>query len=454
MYVILEIPNIPLKEAEKAIKYMSEQIKNFQISESFIWRDGIGIFWKKEDLIIKGPKLSEEDKKNLIKKNYNLSDAASNFIKKNLTLYKVKRNENNFYEENNILYFKTYQQFNLINIIKNIPWLKPMKILNDKLPRPIKKIYLSYETNEVFASIIPEKKDFTPESFKEFYKQKNILVNFEEKINHIRNLNIFNENIIKSFYSERKNLIHNTSIPYVILIPLKDKYKNIPDYLIEYIISIEQNVIGKYENNKLAGFYFILDHKLENINIDKFSIVINSRLEDLNISYERDKKLVLFNNKYENKKLFNLIYELEKFFNLNLQKNILEFIMKNLKNDFSTTLVEEYPNLLGILSGLIYKEKEKNNYNQYIEEAFWSISGNIKNHYGLLIYISEKLNFLMEVTDKNQLATSTKDPFATKDITDKILKLLEKNNLSIPYDFMTDTLKDFFKKRLELYKKK
>lgn len=455
LYIIMEISDIPLKEAEKALKYISEQVKNFEVEKTFIWKDGFSIFWKDTPLIIKGPKISEEDKINLENKDYDkLPDAPNNFIKKHLTLYKISPEEKNFYEENNILYFTTYQQFDLIKLIKNIPWIKPMKILNDLSTRPVKNIYISYKPfiEDIYTSIKPQQKNFTIESFKNFYKQQNILVDFKDKINHLIKQEIFNEDIIKSFYNENKDLIHNSSIPHVIFIPLKDKYKNLPYYLIDYIISLEQRVIAKYKDNKLMGFYFIIDHKLKNINIENFSIVIDSRLEDLNISYKRDKKLVLFNNTYNNENLFQLIYNLNDFFNFNLNKEILSFIIKNLKNDFNTTLVEEYPSLGGILSALVYKDTIEN-YNTDIEKAFWGISGNIKNNYGLLLYISEKINFLIEIAKNNQLATSTKDPFATKDSVDKILKLLKQNNLNIPFNLLKEeNLKEFFNKRLDIKK--
>jgi hypothetical protein len=452
LYLIIEIPNIPLQEGEKAITYISEKIKNFSIEQSFIWKDGFAIFWENKPLIVKGPKISEKDKEYLISNDYNnLSDAAHNFIKKHLNLYKVLENSDNFYEENNILYFTTYQQFDLIKLVKNIPWIKPMKILNDFVTRPVKKIYLSYTPLEdIFTSVKPQQKNFTIDSFKEFYKQKGILVDFEEKIQHIKSLNIFDNKIIESFYKDNKDLIHNTTMPHVVFIPLKDKYKILPDYLVDFIISLEQRVISVYEENNLVGFNFIIDKKID-IDINKFSIVIDSRLEDLHISYERDKKIVLFNNNYNNPKLWNLMNELNKYFALNLDEEILKFIMNNLKNDFNTTLVEEYHLLGGVLSGLIYKDTVPN-YNVDILNGFLSLNGIIKNNYGLLIYISEKLNFLMEL-DKHQLATSTKDPFATKDMVDRILELLQKNKLSIPYRFIPESLQEFIKKRFILKEK-
>jgi glycyl-tRNA synthetase beta subunit len=457
LYIIIEIPNIPFKEGEKAIKYLT-QIKNFKVNETFIWKDGLGVFWKDTPLIVKGPKISEEEKLYIKNKNYEklnkTNEIACKFIEKHLTLYNILPNKENFYEENNILYFTTYQQFDLMKLVKNIPWIKPMKILNDFVTRPVKNIYLSYEvaSNSTYGGILPKQQDFTIDSFKEFYKKAGVLVDFQEKIRHLENLKIFNKEIIDSFYNKNLDLIHNTSIPHMVFIPLKDKYKSIPNYLIDFIISFEQRVISAYENCQLIGFNFIIDREFKHINIESFSIVIDSRLEDLKISYERDKKIVEFNSSYHNPQLFNLIYQLKEYFNFHLNEEILDFIIKNLKNDFNTTLVEEYYSLGGILSGLIYKDTVED-YNEDILNGFLSLNGIIKNNYGLLIYISEKLNFLIGLGE-SQLATSTKDPFATKDTVDKILTLLKENNCHIPYDLMTHHLKEFFKKRLELLNKK
>jgi hypothetical protein len=451
MNLILNIPSIPFDEAKIAINHFIKEIK-IKEHEFFIWKDGFAIFWQQQDVLIKGPKLNNNMELDLWKnnENYQIKELT---LKKFIEKYSLN-NKDEIYMENNYIYVKITPKLDILKCLKNIPWLKPMKMNGDFITRPLESIYISKDLNidykdsiieNNYCGILPEVKNFTVNEFKEFYRKKNIIVSIEEKLSNCK--------IEKNF----TQYTHSTSNPYVIFIPLKEKYKYIPSGLIDFIIGYEQRVVSVYNGNEITGFNFILDKKIENINIDNFSIVIDGRLEDLAISYERDKKNVFFDNKYKDLEWEHITSQLIEFWELNLDKNKIKFILENYNNDFNTTIVEEYPSLLGYLSYICYINQK--DYDVNIGDglgAFSELANNKKNSdYEFLIYMSKNINFLINLSKNNNLATSTKDPFTSKQIIDKLLLKLIDLNKDLPLFIIEDKyLKDLFQKRLEIYIKK
>lgn len=493
--VIIEIPNIPLKEAKKALDYLNQKIN---IKEKFIWKDGIAIFFNEENVVIKGPKMTEVDKfkqhicenyahgeffeeKNILKYKTALSTSPSldvvpgldvkykiitgppidtkdfkktqvdYFIDKMMNTYYIQKNLNdltymeNFIYENDYIYCHTKQNINVIDLIKNITWIKPIKMYEDYCCRPVKNIILSQvNNNETYCGVKPIIKDFTVTLLINYYISNNVIINLEEKTKMILEaLPLSMQKLICK--SKIEELVHETNIPHLIFIPLKEKYKQLPDKLVAFILAKEQNLLPFYEKNILIGFYSIINNI--NCEIDYFNIAIDSRLEDLFISYKRDKNIVKFDNQYYDQELHKYIFQLIEDLNITLDKNKILFLLQNYKNDFNTTLVEEYPSLLGIISYYVYGELP--NPDKQIQDAFLSYSGEILNNYGLVLFLSEKLYFLTIVTAQKQLATATKDPFATKVIADSIIKILlhHKHNL-LP---LSEELSIFFLKRISIY---
>jgi hypothetical protein len=417
LFIVLEIPNIPLKEAKKALEHMESFS---EVLKSFIWRDGIGVFFEGKDIIIKGPKISE---------NNNIT-----FFKEKMKNSHKKLKEENFYLEKNNIFCKVPLDLDLIEIVKSIQWIKPMKIFKDLCCRPVRKIFTCHGIGK-YCGIEAEIRNFIPFSLIDYYKEKNILIEEKDKILAIQKYHIDMEN---------PDILHNTSNPAVVFIPFEDKYRSLPEKLLVFIIGKEQNALPYYENNSLKGFHFIIDTYIENNN-KTFEIAINSRLEDLLISYESDKKKIRFDNKCENKDFMNFTFQLAKELNINFQEEKLLFLINNYKNDYETSIVEEYPTLLGIVSHYVCEE------NKEIKDAFLSYSGEIKNDYGLIMYLSDKLYFLVKLAGDKQLATGKKDPFSSKNITDEVIKVLVDNSKNIPTFLITSEFKEFLMKRIHIY---
>lgn len=447
MNIILNIPSIPFDEAKIAINHLIKEIK-IKEYESFIWRDGLAVFWKITPTIVKGPKLNNNKELDLWKnnENYQINELT---LKKFIEKYSLN-NKDEIYIDNNYIYCKIILKINFIKILKTIPWLKAMKMNGDLITRPLDSIYISsldecYEKIvDTYCGILPEVKNFTVNEFKEFYRKQNMIVSIEEKLSNCK--------IEKNF----TQYTHSTSNPYIIFIPLKEKYKYIPSGLIDFIIGYEQRVVSVYNQNEITGFNFILDEKIENINIDNFSIVIDGRLEDLAISYGRDKKNVFFDSKYKDLEWEHITSQLIEFWELNVDKNKIKFILENYNNDFNTTIVEEYPSLIGFLSYIVYTNQE--NYDKDIAKGLsaFNVLCNKnypkENDYVFLIFYSKQLNFLINLAKNNNLATSTKDPFASKFFVYDFIEILIIRNKDIPFFLIEDNnLKDLFNKRLEKY---
>lgn len=422
MFIVLEIPHIPLREAERALSYFQNQLC---VNAHFIWKDGICVFFHEEEKIIKGPKLTDV---------ISLQHFKNKMLKEN--------NSGGFYENETNIYYSYTFKCNPLEIIKNIPWLKPIKIYEDTCCRPVRRILLATvfeeDNMEDYCGVKPEFKNFSWNTLKSYYENKNTLLTYEDKMEHLQ-----------VPYKISEDILHNTTKPALVFIPLQEKYRTIPEMLMVFILEKEQQVISVYENEVLKGFNFVLDHAIT-YKEGVFDVAINSRLEDLRISYERDKKVVIFRedttiNEFTSFGL-NLAKEMHLLSNTLNEKKLI-FLLNNHKNDFNTTIVEEYPPLLGVISYYVYKAYK--NYDKEIHDAFLSYRKCIINDYGLILYLTDNLYFLQQVSYENHLATATKDPFATKTIVDDIIKTLWAANLNLPK--MHVNLLELFHKRIAIF---
>jgi hypothetical protein len=415
LFIILEIPYIPLTEARKAIEDIKKKYKIIIIKE-FIWQNGLAIFFKKKEILIKGPKL--------------LDSHIVMFKKKMIQQFITGE----FFEDQTHFCFKTVQDLNLMDMIYNVSWIKPIKIFSHMCCRPITKIFLPYiNENYSYCGIFPIIKEFTPESLKEYYKSQNILIDQEDK-----------KKLLPDYIDHEG--IFNSANPCKVFIPLQDKYNHLPIFLIEFIIPLENKVIPVFQAQKLIGFDFILNKFIPDTS--QISLSLYSRLEDLSISYARDIKRIIFTDQNNINEDFqqstnNLIQD----FNILIDKEKLIFLINNYKNDFCTSLVEEYPSTMGIITSTVYKDTL--HYDPVLEEAFlcfFQPSLCINNIYALILFLSDKIYFLSIIARDNQLFTATQDPFATKDIIDLIISLLIMRKYNLP--IMSKHLLQAFHKRI------
>jgi len=247
--------------------------------------------------------------------------------------------------------------------------------------------------------------------------------------------------------------MHNSTNPQLVFIPLKEKYQSSKlTELIEYIIPHEQKVVVEKKDNSLLGFYFILDKKID-YKEGCFHLSINSRLEDLLISYERDKKFVKFidaSAPCPHEDFKNFTFQLAEHLPITYTPEKLLFLLNNFKNDFNTTLVEEYPELLGAVSYSIYCQQE-NRDEEIAPALLTAFSAHIRhNSYAQLLYISSHLYFLEELAKRKQLFTSDKDPFGSKSIIDVLVDIFL--DIKVPHlPPMPEELLHLFYKRIEKY---
>jgi glycyl-tRNA synthetase beta subunit len=65
--------------------------------------------------------------------------------------------------------------------------------------------------------------------------------------------------------------------------------------------------------------------------------------------------------------------------------------------------------------------------------------------------VKDGTTFLEELDKKNQLATSSKDPFGSKAIVDKIIEVILKYNLEFSIEEFSMGVVDLFRKRIRIY---
>lgn len=406
MFLMVIVEDIPIKEGKKILEYF----KNFT---TYLWKDGFYVY--KDDnlnLEIKGPKIEKTNECEWFKQK----------------MFKKYNNSCEFSEKNGYLYATPpTQEEDFCDILSHINWINPIKIKNNFCCRPVQKIYTNHQNFTycgISSTIISE------EDVKKIIK---LLPSMEDKLKITKTL--------LSFISQEKleELLFSINHPQIIVINYEDKYYYLPIKAVKYILQEEQKVITRIDNNKITNFYFIADNK-EQLEHKNFQISINSRLEDLCMSYERDKKLVHFHHKQEILWEFSLHLFHQHLENINI--TFLQELINNYKSDFSTSIVEEYPNLLGVFSSHLYDE------NVLIKEGFLALSGEFKNIYGVFLYITIKIYFLQELSDANKLPTSTHDPFGMRGISTEIIKLIVEYQLW--YLNINDEIMKFLKERFYL----
>ncbi|OED45428.1 hypothetical protein AB836_00820 [Rickettsiales bacterium (ex Bugula neritina AB1)] len=403
MFLLMIIEDLPIRETKQAISY-------FKDFKTYFWKDGFYVYKEKNQKTIKGPKIEKIKECELFK------EKIKRQYKDNYSFYNDKR-----YIYGDIL----ETEIDFLKIIQSIKWINPIKIFGDLSPRPIKKIY----TNKQIFSYGGISSEIVSQDF-----INNIISNvttIEKKLEIT--------SVLKKYISieELKNLLFSINNPQIISIDYKKKYHHLPYKLVEYILKKEQKIITVIENNKIINFYFIAD-KLFKLNSKKFQITIDGRLEDLCISYERDIKLVKFHHKQ--KELWEFCkYLLNKYLE-NISEKYLKELINNYKSDFFTSIIEEYPNLIGILSSHIYDK------NILVKEGFLALSGELKNIYGSYLYLTINIFFLENLYKNNKLPTAKNDPFGVRHISNTLLEIIIYNdlwNLNI-----NDGVKIFLKERL------
>jgi len=292
--------------------------------------------------------------------------------------------------------------------------------------------------------------------------------------------------------SELINEVANMAeYPYVFKGRFPDKYLELPEEVLRYVIQDTQKYFMLYKDKKITNSFI----GTSNVNINKNIItgnerVINPRLDDARFFISKDLNNNIFEKKdllkkvIFHKRLGSMFDKVERISELSEYINNKSYRDKKLKHkeisavcksDLISHMVVEIPSLQGYI-GCYYAHKK----NMHEE-----VANGIKEHYAprnpeeeipksidaQIVSIADKLDTVVGIFLINEKPTGTRDPLGIRRATNGLLRIMLKTNYRIDltdlinasYDIITDklnTLKDsknilpecnsFFKEKLFL----
>ena len=474
-------PNLQISARNNLVKNFSEyfeqeKIKYDQTFFSLSTPNRLIIYFKNiQDEIIK-------KSRHIRGPNINASDEAlkgflnSNKItKEKVTKEKTEKGEFYFYTvpQKRIKTQKLLEE-NIAILLSKIRWKKSMKWGDYDLlwGRPLKSIMALYggktlsfcfhhlkSSNKTFIEKDLENKskifkDFI--SYKKFFSKQKIIIDNNERKKYIEDtliklskLKNFKIHIKDQLIEEVTNILES---PKILLCSFDNRFLDLPKELIISTIEYHQKFFLLHDqNSKLTNKFFAVANRQDNDDIIKsgYENVVDARLSDAeyfwkinksrnmikqvsklqDINYFKD--LGSYLDKVQRlKKLSGLISD-----ELLISKEKIELASTISKVDLLSELVNEFPELQGILGGY-YAEFQgfDKDVSQSIKEQYLPSGADTrvpKNNYSITLSISDRIDTLVGFFGLNIIPTSSKDPYALRRLAIGLIRIIIDNKKNI-----------------------
>ena len=408
-------------------------------------------------------------------------DAINGFIKSNNIsknqIYKKKINNEEFY------FYKSPKkkiktalllQNEIPEIISRIKWKKSMKWGEYNLywGRPLKSIMALYE-NKVLKfklghlhskniTFIDKDYEDKTKSFKNyksyasFFKKSGILINHNERKKYIENkLNQISKSKNLRIHLKDKLLEEVTNIvenPNIILCSFNEQFLDIPQEIVTITIENYQKFFPLYDQNNNLTNYFIVVSDSRDIKgfIKKGNeSVIDARLSDADYFWKKNRSQNMLKQIDELKKI-NYFNGLGTYYDksqrlkklgghlsdiLLLSKEKIEIASSICKVDLLSDLVNEFPELQGLLGGYFAEaqgfEKEVST---ALKEQYLPIGSNSytpKKNYSVALCLTDKIDTLVGFFGLGMIPSSSKDPYALRRLTIGLVKIIVQNKKNL-----------------------
>lgn len=321
-------------------------------------------------------------------------------------------------------------------------------------------------------------------------KRKNIILSELERNSSLKGgkLNISNE-----LLNELKNIVE---FPTAIVGNIKEDYLNLPSVVITTAIEEHLRFVPIYKDDENLLPYFISivngDAKHQDVIITGNEKVLGARLQDAKFFFEDDLNTSLdeFSNKLDGivyqEKLGTIKDRVDRLVNLNEkiadQLSIADHAKEDLlraaeisKSDLLTGMVNEFPELQGIM-GEIYAENqgESNLVSTAIREQYlprFSEDDLPETTVGSILSISDKLDAICGMFAVDIIPTGSQDPFGLRraaigiiniiinnkwnidlkeSIKNSLYSYVEENSLVFDYDEVMEKIYSFFMSRIKV----
>ena len=455
---------------------------------------------KRITIIFYGLKLEIESSKNFVKgPRYDSPEkAVIGFAtslktkKSNLIIKNTEKGKYFFFNNTKKPNLKKLLQTILETELKKIAWKKSMKwgANNLRWARPLKNILCLFgnkkllfsfghlsSTNYTFKLQKLADKKHKVNSVSHYFslmKQFGVMISQEERRKNILldiekttyKKNLFIKQDIKLLH-EVSNLVEK---PYIFLAKFRESFLKLPSEILIITMKKNQKYFPLYDSeNNLSSYFILVSNNRSSDNgktiIEGNQRVVNARLEDALFFWERDNKIKLQNYSEKLKKIIfhgeiGSIYEKvlrleklslflsQKFKYKNNQKvNLLDTISL-LKNDLATEVVQEFPELQGIMGAYYAKES---NFNKAICSAIYEQykplgpSDNLPStELAKIVALIDKIDTLVGFFVIDRKPTSSKDPLALRRTALGIIRIIIEGKINLNLtELILKTLKNF-----------
>ncbi len=484
-FIELFSEEIPANLQNKTRKDFFQNLKEFLEKEEIKYSGEATAFSIPNRLIVYFENIS----KKIIKKaneirgpNINAPEVALNGFLKSYKItidkiYKKKTGKGEFYffkKPSENIETKSLLQKNLPRILDNISWKKSMRWADHGLywGRPLKSILccfdnktLEFEYHHLVSSNITFiDKDFEQKTakffkFKDylaFFRSQNIILDNKKRekfiidqLNRIakkENLKIhFNSNLL----NEVTNIVEK---PNIIKCRFNKRFLEIPDDILVTTMQVHQKYFPTFDSrdNLTNNFFLVADNKDSKglIKIGNENVV-EARLNDAKFFWDKNKTQNLVKGISNLKKLsyfeglgsyFEKIQRLRKLGalisdELLISKEKVEIASSICKVDLTSDLVNEFPELQGVMGGHFAKSQGfDNDICLAIREHYLPTGPETKTPkkpYSVALAMSDKLDTLSGFFAINLKPTSSKDPFALRRSAIGLIRLIVENKLEI-----------------------
>ena len=453
---------------KKGIKFNSS--KSFSTPKRLVFViDGIPEKIEQKGKVLKGPKVGVPQV------------ALEGFIKSNnlnkSNIYKKHIEKGEFYFANTkqkIINVLEELQFIVPDAIQAYSWKKSMKwsVFDLKWGRPLKSIVALFDSKVInFNFFHLQSNNFTYVDEMNDENQKKVN-NFKSYLNILRSQNIILDQekrkaiILRKFnnicdsrklkyhFNEKliEEVVNLVERPTVIVGKFNAIYLKIPHEILSVAMQKHQKYFPLFDvNNQLTNIFLLVANLPDKKGYIKKGNqrVIEARLSDAKFFWEKNKtqNLVKQITKLKTLSFFNQLgtfydrtQRLRKLSSLasdqlNLSKEKVEIASSICKADLVSDLVNEYPELQGVMGKYFA-----------IEQGFAEdISLAISDHYlpaginsdvpkkpiSIAVALIDKIDILVGFFGINEIPTSSKDPFALRRTAIGLLRIITENNLTV-----------------------
>ena len=361
-------------------------------------------------------------------------------------------------------------------IISRLKWKKSMKWGEYNLywGRPLKSIMALYE-NKVLKfklghlhskniTFIDKDYENKTKSFKNyqtyasFFKKSGILINHNERKKYIENkLNQISKSNNLKLHLKDKLLDEVTNIvekPNIILCSFNKQFLDIPKEIITITIENYQKYFPLYDQkNNLTNYFFVVSDAKDKKGLIKKGneSVIEARLSDADYFWKKNKSQNMLKQVSELKKI-NYFNGLGTYYDksqrlkklggylsdiLILSKEKIEIASSICKVDLLSDLVNEFPELQGLLGGYFAEiQGFENDVCIALKEQYLPTGPNSnipKKNYSIALSLTDKIDTLVGFFGLGIIPSGSKDPYALRRLTNGLVKIivLNKKNLKL-----------------------